>query len=64
MKIKFNNRTDTGFGYYSFHDEYKDATLPATHEGTGYLVHFPEKIHGEKHTWWYSAAVIGVLDET
>lgn len=62
MKIKFNNRKDTGFIYYSFHKDYKDAVLPATVDGSGYLVQFPESIAGIEAEWWYSAEVVEVVD--
>jgi len=64
MKIKFNNRTDTGFLYYSFHKEYKHHTLPATKDDGGYLVEFPVPV-GDiavlKTLWWYHADVVEVL---
>jgi len=65
MKIKFNNRTDTSFAYYSFHNEYKDAVLPATKEGSGYNVRFP-KVLGNcapKTTWYYSAKVVEIVED-
>jgi len=64
MRIKFNNRTDKDFGYYSFHREYRDAILPATEDRGGYLVKFPDVvgIAEGKTDWWYSSDVVEVVD--